>query len=172
MKLKNKLHSPPRKSTLKVVIENMDPDQLAAVERELKVLIDTVKEDDFESAIEPELNLLRPRAFLAELKVEFQRWERYETPLLLAVCSINAENVSWQDVGREFKHLAKMTDIIGCFPDEKIAGIFPGESGDSRPEKKISNRLKERFGTKISLSFNCVPEDLEQYSSLEKQVTG
>ncbi len=162
----------PYKSTLEVTVEGLSSEQLEALERELKVLIAATKEKDSDPEIEPELNLLRKRAFLAELQVEYQRWERYEKPLTLIVCRLEAGGLDGADVGREFKHLAKMTDIVGYISEEKLAGIFPGQTGGSKTVEKISRRLENRFGEKISLNSTCVPGDTEQFSSLEEQIKG
>ncbi|MGM0381146.1 MAG: hypothetical protein ACQEP7_04100 [bacterium] len=169
-KIRRKIDFSPRDATLKLAVEDLEVSRLEAIEQELRILIEKVNNEDSDPAIEPELNLLRRPAFMAELEVEFQRWERYEIPLLLVVYSIKTDDLTWQKAGKELKHLTGMIDIIGYISEQKIAAIFPGTPSKSDLAEKILKRLEKGTGGDSEVNIIHVPTDIEQWKKLKNRL--
>lgn len=156
-------------SKLLLAVEDIDDNLLKAIEHELQLLIKKVNDEDFNSTIEPELNLLRSSAFVAELEVEFQRWERYQQPFLFVVCTVQAKDINWKEPAREIKHQAKMTDIIGYLSEQRVGAIFPGREVDSSLRSRLNNRINERFEKELKLKLIHVPDDCKRWDKLKDQ---
>ncbi len=119
---------------------------------------------------EPELNFLFAGAFKAELKVEFERWRRYETPFTLIVVKVGEQN-SWQSVGKELKHQARAGDIIGFIDKNRLAAFFPARPEEQKLSEKIEQRLMENYeSSDLELQIINVPDDCDDWKSIENKI--
>lgn len=136
---------------------------------ELKILGELEPGDD-ETSREPRLNLLVSRTFQAELYSEYQRWKRYDSPFLVAVAQLQADE-DWEAVGRAFKHVCKTRDILGYLDGGRVGGFFPSLYAPDPVQEELRERLYARYTEdELDLSFYYIPDDLNDWNTLKKRI--
>jgi hypothetical protein len=150
--------------------EKINRTVLNGLGEELKILAAYFHATSENIWLEPELNFLLAGAFKAELKVEFERWSRYETPFTLIVVKVG-DQISWQSVGKELKHQARAGDIIGFIDQNRLAAFFPDRPEGQKLPEKLEQRLKKNYeSSDLELQIINIPDDCDDWKNIENKI--
>lgn len=119
---------------------------------------------------ESRLNLLVSRTFHAELYAEYQRWKRYESPLLVVVVVLS-EGTAWEPAARALKHVSRTRDMVGRLRIDRLAAFFPAVEDPSAVEQDLRGRITGTYpegGARIS--FYSLPGDIQDWNTLKNHV--
>lgn len=149
---------------LKVEVDQLNQTELDGLMAELAIIGESTHnpEDQFH---EPELQLLKPRPFQAEVYAEFQRFVRYQSPMAALTVTIHGEE-DWQQVGQTMKHTTKRRDLIGLLATDLLAVVFPSTPQENDRPKQIREQVTNRFET-TEIKTLHLPGDTTTWDDLQ-----
>jgi len=136
---------------------------------ELKILGE-LDQDEEGMTRESRLNLLVSRTFHAELYAEYQRWKRYDSPLLVVVLVLE-EGQDWEPAARALKHVCRTRDMVGRLRVDRLAAFFPSAEEPSAIEEDIRGRILGGYPEgNVRISFYQLPGEVRDWNSLKNHV--
>jgi hypothetical protein len=156
--------------TLRVELDGVDEDVFDGICAELTII--GGRDESSEPEVrEAELNLLRGRVFQAELYAEFQRWERYDSPLYVVSATVSGTE-DWQSAARELKHFGNQRDLFGRTAEEQVAGVFSSREHDEQFEEDLEDRMNVRYEEdELKLVITHVPTDVTDWNQLQTHIS-
>ncbi len=150
-------------------VEPPGEDVIEGLSHELKILGELDRDEEGMTR-ESRLNLLVSRTFHAELYAEYQRWKRYDSPLLVVVLVLQ-DDAPWEPGARALKHVSGTRDMVGRLRVDRLAAFFPAVEDPSTIEQDLRGRMTGAYPDgEARLAFHHLPGEIQDWNTLKNEV--